>query len=507
MDIRGMLGEASFEQHDWAEPDLLLMADEDLVEQADGAELRLCQMEKAPSPVLTPTQIWEGGDGQKQQPLQQDPISGDVLYDGHSRRFHCWYRTHNRLLGDSTDPALGDDHSIRSFKTQGSVVCYATSEDGLHWEKPALGAVKFDGSYENNMVKVSVGPILSDHLSGVTPNYVEDAQSKLVGTVYSAYHHPIYSKGITQIYSDDGIDWTAHWPPTLPLDGDAHCLMWNAREKCYLCTTRSHAYAHTLSRLRQRGYDELTGKRQISLARSTDLVHWTPMVPVLEADEEDGDNAQLYYMYIVPYGHLYLGFVQLFYIGRRWTYGPLEMQLAVSRDLMNWHRAGSRVPILPRGEKGSWDQSHVSLCTSMPHPEGDRMRFWYGGKDTEHWQAGNAAMGTATLRRDGFACWEAGSAGGTVTTRPMQMRWASWPMMNVDASKGEVRLELLDVDDKPIDGCSAADCLPITGDHIRKVVEYKEGRGTFVRHTGPVKLRIHLKNAKLYAIKMPNVTF
>ncbi len=33
---------------------------------------------------------------------------------------------------------------------------------------------------------------------------------------------------------------------------------------------------------------------------------------------------------------------------------------------------------------------------------------------------------------------------------------------------------------------------------------HKEGRGSFVRHTGPVKLRIHLKNAKVYAIKLPN---
>ena len=505
MNLREELSAAEFGQHDWADPELLLMVDESLVASAEEATFRLCPMDKAPEPVLKPTEVWEGGDGTHPRPVQQDPISGDVLYDARAKRFHGWYRTHNRMIRDSTDPAAGDNHNIRSFKTQGSVVCYATSEDGLNWTKPVVGTVKFDGSYDNNMVRVAVGPVLSDHLSGVVPNYLPDATSKLVGSVFSSYRHPIYPKGITQIYSDNGIDWTPHWPPTLPIDGDAHCLMWDPRQRCYLCTTRSAAYAHTLARLRGRGYTELRTKRHIALARSADLVHWTPMMPVLEVDEADGDNAQMYYMLIVPYGHLYLGFVQMFYVGPRMSYGPLEMQLAVSRDLTHWQRPGNRAPILPRGEAGSWDSAHVSLCTSPPHPEAERIRFWYGGKDTEHWQAGHAAMGTATLRRDGFACWEAGPRGGTVTTQPLSMTWATWPMLNVDATDGECRVEILDEAERPIDGCSAADCLPITGDHQRAIVTWKPGRGTFVRHSGRVRLRFHLRNARLYAIKAPNV--
>ena len=80
-------------------------------------------------------------------------------------------------------------------------------------------------------------------------------------------------------------------------------------------------------------------------------------------------------------------------------------------------------------------------------------------------------------------------------------------MVNVDATDGELRVEILDGDDRPIDGCSADDCLPIRGDHIRTIVAFKEGRGTFMRHTGPVRFRFHLRNAKLYAFKAPNVAF
>jgi hypothetical protein len=186
------------------------------------------------------------------------------------------------------------------------------------------------------------------------------------------------------------------------------------------------------------------------------------------------------------------------------TYGPLDIHLAYSRDLKTWRRQGVRQAFLARGEPGSWDQSHVSITTNPPHPQGRRMRFWYGGKDTEHWQAGNAAFGSATLRRDGFASWHAGPAGGTVTTVPLQLDWATWPMINADAADGEVRLEILGADGKPISGCSVDDCLPVRGDHLRAVVEYKVGRGNFVRHTGPVRLKFHLRNARLYAVKLPN---
>lgn len=33
-----------------------------------------------------------------------------------------------------------------------SSLCYATSMDGIHWHKPALGIVDFDGSSDNNLL-------------------------------------------------------------------------------------------------------------------------------------------------------------------------------------------------------------------------------------------------------------------------------------------------------------------------------------------------------------------
>ncbi|MCM8770029.1 MAG: hypothetical protein NC911_10275, partial [Candidatus Omnitrophica bacterium] len=179
---------------------------------------------------------------------------------------------------------------------------------------------------------------------------------------------------------------------------------------------------------------------------------------------------------------------------------------AFSRDGLNWLRVDRKRPILPRGGPGTWDSAHVTICTNLPYPEGKNLRFWYGGKNTEHWQAGNAALGTATLRRDGFACWQAGSEEGCLTTVPLEMNWATWLFLNVEAVRGEVRVEILDAETMmPLKGTSRQECQPITGDEVRAPVIFGKERGTFIRYTGRVRIRFFLKQARLFAFKAPNL--
>ncbi len=484
----------------YAEPDLFLCVDDALAHSFDNAVAEFCPLEKhADGPVMRMTQPWEGGDGRNTRPASKDPIVASILWDREHEQYTAWYNSRNSEL-EPRESAAGHKHLIRP---EGSTICVATSKDGIHWEKPSLGLVDFAGSRRNNMINVAVPPVLSDHLSGVLPDYSGQSPAGLVASVYSNFDDPIYPMGITQLHSHDGLSWQPHFPPTLPLDGDAHCLMWDPFKQCFLCTTRSAQHTRVVSRLRSR-YPELQHKRHVALAMSRDLLHWTPMLDILEADDKDPDNAQMYMMYILPYGHAYLGFVELFYMDPAMVRGPLDMQLAVSTDLVNWRRVGGRQPFIPRGPLGSWDESHTLISTNPPFIEGDRLRFWYGGKNTEHWQRGVAALSTGTLRRDGFGCWAAGKEGGTVTTCLFDLQWATWPMLNVDATHGQVLMEVLDEDGRPLEGCSAKHCRPITGNHLRAHVTFDQKSESFIRHTGKVRFRFHLKNARLYAFKVPN---
>jgi len=498
-DIRRMNGGSSMfnPAHTWAEPDLFLMADEEIIEKSENALRKLCSIQKHPDPVIIPEKPWEGMIGGQATSLQ-DPFYSIVLWDPVEAIFKCWYNAYDRFVNRA---------NYLPFANQGSACCYAVSPDGINWEKPLVRKVLYDGSLENNIVRFMSGGtsdtcVLAEQAWNVVPYGVEGSEDRWVATVYAAYDDPLYSKGIAVCFSQDGLEWRMHFPPVLPLDGDCHSLAVDPVNKQFLMTTRSHQHANLCARWGR------VWKRHIALAKSRDLFHWTPMETVLEADDHDPEDTHLYLMYIIPYGHAYIGQLLVFNTDKM----VLHEQLTLSRDLKNWQRVGDRKPLLERGEDDAWDSKHVALTNNPPHPEGDRMRFWYGGASAPHYQAGYAALGTGTLRRDGFVCWEAGQREGVITTIPLRTTGPTWIILNVDAGRGEVFAEVTDREGRPIKGCRRTDCLPIRGDHVRALVNFKVedkdlfSRGNFMRFGGQeIRFRFYLRNARLFAFKSPNV--
>lgn len=483
--------------HTWAESDLYILADEQIIEKAENAVRRLCPVEKHPDPVIVPDKPWEGLASDGSVTSLQDPLYGVVLFDPDDGLFKCWYNAYDRFVNRENHQPMAN---------QGSSCCYAVSADGITWEKPVVGSVLYDGSLENNIVRFMEQStrdtsVLTEQSWNVLPFSPPDSDDRFAASLYTQYDDPIYPRGITFCFSPDGLRWRMHYPPALPLDGDCHSVSLDPVNKCCVLTSRSHQHMN-LSRRWGRPW-----KRHIALSRSRDLIHWTAMQTVLEADDQDPEDGQLYLMYIIPYGHGYIG--QLLFM--RTGDMTLDEQLTFSRDLENWQRVGDRKPFLELGAEGSWDSKHVALTNNIPHPEGDSMRFWYAGKDMPHYQAGYGALGTGTLRRDGFVCYEAGEKEGVLTTLPFKPTGATWFTLNVDASDGEVITEVADRDGSPIEGCRREECIPIRGDHTRAVVNFKAdpstlfSRGNFMRFGQEIRLRFYLRNARLYAIKAPHL--
>jgi len=490
-----------YEQTDWNDRSLFLALDESWIARSEGVTFELCPLEKHPEPVLQPDQPWEGGG----RAVHQDPIFGHVLRDVANDTYAIWYGTKNNLIGRMSDPAMGGAPAVAA-PGGGSQLCFARSEDGFNWHKPELGLVSYFGNRRNNMIPLPGPPLMNESINAVLPARHEGARQPLVASVFSKFQDEIYSSGITQMFSQEGLQWDLHYPPTLPLDGDAHALMWDPGTSSYLCTTRSAQHTRIAIRKLAEGNPGWNNKRHVALARSRDLLHWTPLLDILDPDGEDPPETEFYRMYVIPYGNLYIGLLQMFYVRSGMTGGPLDIQLAISRDLVTWQRAGRRRAFLPRGEPGSWDCSHVTPTHNPPFREGDRLRFWYGGKNTEHWQEGNTGLGTGTIRLDGFARWRADGEG-VLETVPLDLRWASWPMVNVEAPEGAFDIEVLDAGTmQPIQGMTRADFETVTGDETRAVCRFRGHFGSFWRHTGKVVLRIFLRSASFYALRTPNLT-
>ena len=65
--------------------------------------------------------------------------------------FHMWY---NGNYGPTTFGHM-------CYERENCCICYATSKDGVNWEKPELGLVEFNGSKKNNIVDFPVPELWS----------------------------------------------------------------------------------------------------------------------------------------------------------------------------------------------------------------------------------------------------------------------------------------------------------------------------------------------------------
>ena len=119
--------------------DKLLMLDTRVIEQTENARLVLGTAEKAAeNPLLPSDQPWENA---------TNNYYPNVTWDAEAKLWKMWYKD---VLADKDVIALMDGPS--TVHEVGWYLLYATSKDGLKWEKPALGLHKFAGSGANNIV-------------------------------------------------------------------------------------------------------------------------------------------------------------------------------------------------------------------------------------------------------------------------------------------------------------------------------------------------------------------
>ena len=101
------------------------------------------------------------------------------------------------------------------------VICYAESDDGVHWVRPDLGLVEFNGSNKNNIILNSQDSrVPADALApfkDTNPNAAPDARYKAWGVRFPNRHPGAASRkghgpevpdGLHALKSPDGIRWT-----------------------------------------------------------------------------------------------------------------------------------------------------------------------------------------------------------------------------------------------------------------------------------------------------------
>ena len=241
------------------------------------------------------------------------------------------------------------------------------------------------------------------------------------------------------------------------------------------------------------------GGRKIARAESDDFVHWSPPRRVFAADAHDGRGVQFYGMGISLYEGIYVGLPWIF---REGTTNRIDVQLATSRDGIEWKRAGNRQTFIPNGKKGGWDGGCIFTASQPIQLVGDTIFIFYSALTLDHEEPrpsrktrpeyGESSIGVATLRRDGFVSLDAGENQGMLRTKPFQLT-GDHLFVNADARGGELHVELLNSN-----GGVVAQSKQLTGNLPRERVRWNQGDFTPWKDQ-MVSLRFALRGTKVYS--------
>jgi hypothetical protein len=460
-----------------------LFIDNRFIESSRGVTLTMNSPRQDGKVLITADQPWE-------KDSRVCVYSSVIKEDGKVR---VWY---DLLRPTGSGPY---DHERR--------VCYAESEDGLHFTKPELGLHEVDGSTANNVVLPGV---IGGCAVWIDPNAAPKDRYKTQTKVYPS--------GRLQMHgSPDGLRWRlfAELNPG-PGGWDTQSVVfWDARISRYVLYTRywfrkepREASYRTVRRLES---DDLRQWENQSIAIQADQIdlstyHTTSEQPAVDyygADVFCYDEAEdVYIMLAQAYWH--------WQKHPRKGSGPatFDVRLAVSRDGKSFQRAGNRKAFLPTGPDGRFDSRMV---WAMPDPirMGDELWIYYAGANSDH--AGNVdaasngeeltGISRAVLRLDGFVSADAEYTGGELTT-PL-IRFAGKRLeLNVNTGAGgSVLVELLDEKDQPIEGYSKSDAVSVNGNSVRGPVRWNTGDDVSRLAGQSLRIRFHMRDCKLYAFQ------
>ena len=424
----------------------------------------------------------------------------------------------------------------------------AVSEDGVHWAKPNLGAMEFEGSKDNNLIDAPGGQRLWQVIYDP-----DDADSK------RRYKGFLGSSGRRPVVSADCVHWEVLDVPSLP-SGDAGTLCFDRENRLFIGPLKFHG-CHG---------------RAYNVSTSNDFVHWSEPRFLFGTDDEDQElalevirrrladpglakplmvdpdpgvgwtapegkthnatwRAECYNIGVFRYEEVYVALLMIYYPTGQWipdrrnTDGFDVIQLAMTRDLENWTRLGERQAFMETsridedGLVGNYDR--LQMCVSNgPIERGDELWFYYTGMKRrvpvhEQYTDGSlrdpgtltaleradwledthSAICLAVLRRDGFVSLDAAADEGQLLTKPLELGGAGL-FLNLDAAGGQARVEVLDESGDPIPGFAGDQAAMVTGNEVSLPARWPSETGLIALAGRTVRLRINLKQASLYAL-------
>jgi hypothetical protein len=418
-----------------------LFVDDLLIENIKGARLRLH------APILTPPSRGRAR-----------VVYSTILHeDGLFRRYQRDVRPEYR--GERFDGHPGE------------ITRYLESRDGIRWRRPDLDVLPAAGKGPNNLVLA--GNAMSSHnftpFIDLNPQCRPARRYKALGGVHAG-------GGLYAWTSGDGFRWRKlRSAPVITSNAFAfdsqNVAFWSPAEGQYVCYFRTWDTPH--------GH-----LRSISRATSDDFVNWSK--PVAMNPNLPGEH--LYTSGTHPYcraPHIYLALPTRF-VPQRGSSTDILFMSSRPGD-QKFCRLFTEAFIRPGLNESRWGNRANYAAWNVVQTSSEELSIYVNDR-------------RYILRPDGFVSLQAGAAGGELLTRPLRFDGDELELNYSTSAAGQIRVEIRDKNNRPIDGLRLRDCQPTVGDNISGRVSWKkEVLGKWAGKA--VRLRFVLEDADLFSFR------
>ena len=404
------------------------------------------------------------------------PDSASVRYYGTVLQvddsLHMWYFA----LGDldverNKAPLSGSEPTAMG---QGRL-CYATSRDGVLWEKPELGIVEYNGSKANNLVH-----FLPNHGLGAAPIIYDLDDPNPHRRFKLAFESEKYCNKLAVAFSPDGLHWTEHPDnPVGPMLEQAGLIRFG---DCYYVSGQ--------------GGRHFPRTRKLVTMASYDFLHWTQASalgfnrsPPAERGWNQGEEVHLG-AGLWNRGNVIVGIYGQWHghsSSDRRNVG-IDLGLVISHDALHYREPIPDFRIVPAYEEiGNPIGAEPALNQGQGMVNvGDKTLFWY-----ELWGFGEVRM--ASWERDRLGYLQSMGGPAHLISCPFRVDDPTTLMLNIDgvSEYAELSVELLDERFQPLEGFAGESAVQVKRNGLRQPVEWTGG-SRLGALSQPLRLRVNM---------------
>lgn len=442
-----------------------LMVDRHLIADMRKVKFKLNPPERKEI-VLRMERPWEG---------KSSGIYSCVFRDGD--KFRMYYRGTAELVHDDMN--------------DGQFACYAESVDGVHWERPNLGLVEFNGSSMNNI-------LMKGHLLHNFSPFLDENPDCPADRPYKAISGN-YKEGLVGYTSADGVHWERIREDPLITEGafDSHNLaFWDPNQGSYVCYSRYFRKGAADTPM-------FSGIRAIQSCTSTDFLTWSAQRP--NTYGEGVPYEHFYTNAVTPCPgaeHLYLSFPMRFMPERNKIEGFPKVGISdnifmTSRDGIHWDREFLESWTKPGLDPKNWTERSLIVARGVIETSPNEFSFYIN----EHYEWEDAYIRRLTIPRHRFASIHAGYEEGSFITKPLVFEGNQLVLNYGTSAIGSVNVQFEEASGEPIDGFRFEDFGELYGDELGGSTRWGERSDVSVLAGKPVCLRFRLRDADVYAFQ------